>query len=147
MTLGRWLPVIGWAAFIFLFSTSTFGAEQTGAFVLPLLERLFPWLSDAQRVIVHGVIRKTAHLVEYGILSVLWFRALRRGAWGFGASQALSLGAVAIYAVSDEWHQSFVLNRTGAAADVGFDIAGACIAQLGLRCWHWITGRPPPIGV
>ena len=146
MPLGRWLPVVGWAAFIFLFSTSTFGGEHTGSYLLPVIGWCFPGLSEAERQLAHGVIRKTAHMIEYAILSVLWFRALRRGAWSFAAAQLLAVAAAGVYACSDEWHQTFVMNRTGALSDVAIDVAGASFAQAALRGWSWITGRPPPIG-
>src|SRR5262245_10800936 len=57
-------------------STDAFGAEHTGAFLLPSLRWLLPWASPSQLAIVHASIRKLAHLTEYAVLATLWFRAL-----------------------------------------------------------------------
>jgi VanZ family protein len=72
--------------------------------------------------------RKTAHLVEYGILALLAGRALagmgggpRRVLWG-------SFLFCALYAVSDEVHQSFVPGRFGKVRDVALDSLGAALA-------------------
>ncbi|MDQ6810118.1 MAG: VanZ family protein [Verrucomicrobiota bacterium] len=42
----------------------------------------------------------------------------------------------AFFAVSDEFHQSFVPSRGAAAADVGFDSAGALLGVIAFACWH-----------
>ena len=70
------------------------------------------------------VLRKCAHMVEYGLLWLLWWRAL-----GYGHP----LPAVAItlaYAASDELHQSFVPGRAGLVSDVLIDAAGVGLAGL-----------------
>ena len=66
------------------------------------------------------VLRKLAHMAEYGLLWWLWLRALRRP----GVSAAITLA----YAASDELHQSFVEGRHGAPTDVLIDAAGVAIA-------------------
>lgn len=70
------------------------------------------------------VLRKLAHMVEFGLLWWLWWRAL-----GFGhpaPSVAIALG----YAISDEVHQSFVAGRVGSPVDVAIDAAGIGLAGL-----------------
>ncbi len=70
------------------------------------------------------VLRKLAHMGEFGLLWFLWWRAL-----GYGspvASVAIALG----YAVSDEVHQSFVEGRNGTPVDVAIDALGVGIAGL-----------------
>jgi VanZ family protein len=71
------------------------------------------------------VMKKTAHFVEYAILSVLVYRALIRS--GIGSKKAIIISAVfsVIYAVSDEWHQSFVPGREPRLRDVVIDSFGA----------------------
>jgi len=69
-------------------------------------------------------LRKLAHLVEFGVLWLLWWRAL-----GYGDPKA-SIAIALLYAVSDEWHQSFVDGRKGSPVDVAVDAAGVGLAGL-----------------
>src|SRR4051794_41479361 len=76
------------------------------------------------------IMRKTAHLTEYGILSALTFRAFRgaRKSW----NPRWAIGAIvfaALIASIDEIHQSFVPSRTGTWHDVLLDAAGAALGQ------------------
>ena len=66
------------------------------------------------------LLRKLAHMAEYGLLFLLWLRALQRPGW----AAAITLA----YAVSDEVHQSFVEGRVGSPVDVLIDAAGVAIA-------------------
>lgn len=74
------------------------------------------------------LIKKAGHMLEYAILAWLWYRALGRlhgwAAWGI----------TALYAASDEFHQSFTPGRHAQIADVIIDAAGAA---LGL----WVAWR------
>ena len=68
------------------------------------------------------ILRKAAHMAEYGLLWVLWQRALRtRSPW---PAIAITLA----YAASDEFHQSFVEGRHGTPVDVLIDAVGVAIA-------------------
>lgn len=71
--------------------------------------------------------RKLVHAGEYALLTFLWWRVLRDRL----AHRRAILGALAIavlYAISDEFHQSFVSGRNGSPLDVGIDTIGAAIA-------------------
>jgi len=70
------------------------------------------------------ILRKLAHMTEYGLLWLLWLRAL-----GWRAPWAAALTAVG-YAATDEWHQSFVAGRVGSPLDVAIDGAGVLVAAL-----------------
>ncbi len=129
-----WLPVILWVGFIFWMSTDTFASAKTSSIIVPLLHWLAPSLSDAEIDVIHGIIRKMAHITEYFILGLLLFRALRGDStsakayrWAF-----YSLCAVAFIAATDEFHQSFVASRTASIVDVGFDSLGGLMAQCAL---------------
>jgi VanZ family protein len=78
------------------------------------------------------VARKLVHLIEYALLCVLWWRAFRAGGSPGRAALAAFLVS-ALYAVSDEYHQSFVEGRSGSPVDVAIDSAGAALAALRLR--------------
>jgi len=122
--LSTWLPVAAWAILIFLFSTSHFGAEQTGAWIEPMLRWLMPWAGLHTIQSMHFGIRKLAHFTEYGILFLLLIRGPMRG------HAVLALTACALYALLDESHQSFVPNRTSSYYDVALDCSGALFSNF-----------------
>ena len=87
-------------------------------------------------------VRKCAHLTEYAVLAILFWRALSRPErdefrnWRWRqAAKALML--VVLYAASDEFHQLFVPSREASIRDVFIDSTGAA---LGLAI-VWSGGR------
>ena len=85
------------------------------------------------------VLRKLAHMVEYGLLWLLWWRALGYGHPGPSIAIAIA------YAMSDEFHQSFVEGRHGSPWDVAIDSLGVGLAGLAIvmlsRRGHQLPGR------
>lgn len=75
------------------------------------------------------VLRKLAHMTEFGVLALLWWRALASRSPLPGAGIALA------YAISDEFHQSFVAGRHGAPTDVLIDAAGIAVAIFLFSRW------------
>ena len=73
------------------------------------------------------VLRKLAHMAEYGLLWFLWWRAL-----GFG-HPAIAIAIVLLWAASDEYHQSFVEGRHGTPWDVAIDAVGVGLVLLVAR--------------
>ena len=69
--------------------------------------------------------RKIIHASEYGLLTFLWWRALRNPALAFVIAIA--------YAATDEFHQHFVSGRHGTPVDILIDATGAAIAVLLIR--------------
>jgi VanZ family protein len=71
--------------------------------------------------------RKIAHFSLYALLCFLWWRPLAPHA---GATKAAIFALVicVVYAISDEYHQSFVPGRSSEAIDVAIDSAGALLA-------------------
>ena len=73
------------------------------------------------------VARKLAHVTEYAVLTALW-------AWALAPllrwpALALAAGGISLaYAISDEYHQTFVTGRTGQAVDVLIDCVGIALA-------------------
>ncbi len=95
----KWLPVFIWMGIIFSFSSIP-STKVSGVSFLDFL------------------IKKGAHLTEYGILYILLLRATSKN-W---LASAIILVA---FASSDEFHQSFTLGREPTIKDVGFDSIGA----------------------
>lgn len=100
--LFSWLPVFLWAAIIYILSS----IEQV------TVSQFFVW---------DFAFKKIAHIGEYAVLFALIFRAN-------GKKWAFSFVLTMLYALSDEYHQSFVPGRTAALYDLGFDLSGANIA-------------------
>jgi VanZ family protein len=127
-----WLPPILWMAVIFLFSTDLFSARQTGSGLSELFSLLDLSLDPETIRIIDLALRKVAHLSAYAILAWLVYRALRRGgqpAWSL--KRALAAFVVsALYAITDEVHQSFTIERSGAAMDVFIDWCGSLAGLL-----------------
>jgi VanZ family protein len=72
------------------------------------------------------VLRKLAHMLEYGLLWFLWLRAL-----GYRAPAPAVAAAVAVaYAATDEIHQLLVEGRHGSPVDWVIDCAGIALAWL-----------------
>jgi VanZ family protein len=135
--LRAWLPVVGWAALISVFSSGWFSGEHTSGFLLPLLHALLPEASPERLGAIHTAIRKGAHVSEYLVLGVLLVRALRHeGLRGTALATTAVLIGVA-YAALDETHQAFVPSRTASPGDVAVDAIGL-IAGVGLA-FAWVA--------
>jgi len=76
------------------------------------------------------ILRKLAHASAYAALTLLWLRAL-----GPLTGKALpwAVTIAFLFAVSDEYHQTFVAGRHGSPVDVAIDSIGIVIAVLLVR--------------
>jgi VanZ family protein len=131
-------------AIIFAGSTDLMSAEHTSRIIVPLLRWLFPAMSPITLVRVEFFLRKAAHVSEYAVLAVLLYRAFVHTV--LPSRRALSAGLVllscAVYAASDEFHQSFVPSRTATLHDVMIDLCGATLAVI-LYCSIAMRDRKP----
>jgi VanZ family protein len=109
-TFAVWAPVVVWAMLIFAFSS-----------VPSLSTDLGTW---------DTILRKLAHVAEFGVLGALLLRATRR--------PAVAVALAGLYAISDEVHQLFVEGRHGSTMDVGIDTLGAL---AGVLVWQQLTQR------
>jgi VanZ family protein len=108
----RWVPVVLWMAMIFFLSAQ-------------------PQLPSAPSPFWDDLLKKGSHALEYAVLGTLvWFAVGRR--WPL-----LAWVLAVAYAISDEYHQSFVPGRHPDPVDVGFDALGAALAVFLL----WWRGR------
>jgi VanZ family protein len=73
--------------------------------------------------------RKIVHAGVFGLLFLLWYRAIGN-LW---AAVAIAFA----YAVSDEFHQSFIEGRHGAVTDVIIDTTGIAAAAVLVRRRGW----------
>jgi VanZ family protein len=133
-------------AVIFMASTDAFSAAHTSRFIEPFLLRLFPHLSAQALDFVHLCIRKTAHLVEYGTLGVLLWRAIpeyRTNPEVVDWRRAgVALLVATCYGATDEYHQSFVPSRGSSVHDVVIDACGAAVALTVVALANRLPRRP-----
>ena len=117
-------------AVIFFASTDLMSAEHTSRFLTPFLRWLNPDISPAAIAQAHLLVRKAAHVIEYAILAGLLFRALRGLVAGFWWRGVTAFVPAMIFAVADEYHQSFIPSRTGSPTDMLIDCGGAAVGIL-----------------
>jgi VanZ family protein len=130
--LSRYLPLVAWLVFISYASSDSFSAGNTSRIIGPLVLWLFPDTSQESLAVIHVITRKAAHFTEYAILGFLAARAFRtsprpaiRQRWFL-----ISLSLIVVYALLDEYHQSFEPTRTASVYDSLIDMAGGLTALL-----------------
>jgi VanZ family protein len=100
-------------------------------------------LEPAQVNLVNGYCRKTGHVLAYGLMYFLWFRAFRGhavyGPWRACLwSLAVCLGCASL----DEGHQWFFPSRSASLHDVILDLSGASLAAM-ITFGVWTPGANP----
>ncbi len=144
--LRAWWPAFVWIGLISFESTGFFSTQNTGRVLYTLWTRWFGPIDLSTFLVFHHYLRKTGHVVGYGVLSLLLLRGWRAT---FGPTRALLwrttqlswLGA-AFVASMDEWHQSLIPLRTGRWQDVVLDSAAGLGFLLGAYFW---LRRPPEV--
>jgi VanZ family protein len=118
--------------FISFASTGEFSAIKTSPILRPVILWLFPNTTEAGLATIHFMTRKAAHFSEYALLAFFARRAFVASAHEFMRRYWFQLGflLVVIYALLDEFHQSFVPSRTASIYDSAIDIAGGLTVLL-----------------
>ena len=131
--LKYWLPLLIWLGVIYVGSTSVMSAEHTSRYIVPFLLWLKPGMSPGAIWTILVVARKCAHVTEYAVLALLLWRAFHN-VQVLRTKTLVVFGAVllgcALFAASDEFHQTFVRSRTPSVRDVLLDVAGALLGLL-----------------
>ncbi|MFY9853536.1 MAG: VanZ family protein [Terracidiphilus sp.] len=135
--LRTWLPVLAFSMVFAIESTSYFGSDRTSEPLQRVFEAIFGYDVCVYWDLIHGIIRKTGHFLGYGMFSLVCFRAcwieLRGVALRFSrqlGAHGLAILATFLVASADEFHQTFLPNRSGQFSDVMLDCCGA--VALGL---------------
>lgn len=139
--LKYWLPVLVWMLVIFLASTSLGSGANTSRILGPMLNFLFPDITPETIAGIRMTVRKLGHFVEYAVLAGLLWRAFFRPCidrpWHWPAAGCSVVTSI-VYAVSDEFHQTFVPGRVGSPVDVIIDSIGAtCGLAFLWLWWNW----------
>jgi VanZ family protein len=132
-----------WAVQIFWLSTEGFGSEHTKSVLLRVLIFLHLNASGAELRVLNTVMRKLAHVAEYGILAALLYFAILncdRFSWRVRTACFCIAGAT-VYAFTDEFHQLFVRGRGASLVDCCIDAAGAVLGALAVYLLSRLFGR------
>jgi len=123
-----------WMIIIFLFShqpasqsSKLSGSISKWVFDLILSTPISNFVND---VMLHTLVRKGAHLTVYFILGILVYRAMCSNQVSKKRVLATALLLCVVYAISDEFHQTFIIGRSGQITDVFIDSIGASIGLL-----------------
>jgi VanZ family protein len=137
--LKAWIAAVLWLIVIAVESTAWLSSEHTSRILYPIFHFLFgmdrenfePW---------NHLLRKIGHVVGYGFLSFLLFRAWRetlpaltrlgKNAKWMWRWSVVAVAATAVVASLDEWHQTFLPSRTGRWQDVVLDTCAGIATQF-----------------
>ena len=130
--ISAWFPVALGITVILFESTEFMGADHTTGPFRWLFQSIFGPISDASWDNIHHYIRKSGHFVFYGLLGLAWLRSwwMTLPRLRYFEVAVLGLLGTALVASCDEWHQTFLPNRTGSASDVWLDCCGAITLEL-----------------
>lgn len=124
--------VLGLLWLIFIWGNSLQTAVESSQRSRGILSLIFPLLSGLgiPEELMHTLVRKLAHMAEFGILGILWALAIlpKTGSLlkRMGLCLALCLGAAAV----DETIQLFVPGRSGELLDVCIDLTGSLLGVV-----------------
>jgi VanZ family protein len=142
-----WLPAGIWMVLIFSASGDARSYQHSSRIIVPIMRWLFPGISAQALDLAVLLVRKCAHLTEYAVLALLFWRAIRRPIkrdprpWSWTLAGRVLL-CVAFYAASDEFHQLFVPTRDASLRDVAIDTCGAALGIFMLWGMHrWRSRR------
>jgi VanZ family protein len=130
--ISAWLPVAIGICVILMESTELFGADHTSGPLRWLFESIFGPVASARWPMIHALIRKSGHFFGYGFIGLAWLRAwwMTLPHSRFIHDALLALMGTALVASFDEFHQTFLPNRTGSPWDVLLDCCGAITLQV-----------------
>ena len=110
--LWYWLPFLSYCLLVFIVSSRSLSDMDLGRFFM---------------------LDKVLHALEFSIFAVLCYRAFAYGVKNYvmsGYALSLSLLVSFLYAISDEYHQSFVPHRQTDLSDLVADVMGIVVACL-----------------
>src|SRR5678816_4578161 len=141
--LKYWLPLLIWLGVIFINSSSAMSAEHTSRHIVPVLLWLKPGMSPQAIWMILVFARKSAHVIEYTVLALLLWQALRSFSI-FRTKILVAFGAAllgsAIFAARDDFHQTLIQWLTASVPAVFLSVAGAPLGVLIVS----IFPPPPP---
>lgn len=146
-----WVLLFSWMGVIFLFSSQdgTSSAHLSSGLVHRFVLFFLPKHLSGNETLVgtlEFIVRKGAHMTEYAVLAILALAQIRAYfLWKKDLPEesssaqnglrplfqlGISVGFVFLYACTDEFHQTFISDRSGQFRDVLIDTAGGLLGGL-----------------
>jgi len=144
-----WLPVLAMLLLIKLESTDALSGTHTAHHLSRLLQMFGMHLNPQRLELVNKVMRKSGHMVGYGLLGFCWFVLLRgayrlqheyhrfrkdgvkvRRTWWRPEWAALAVFLTFLVATAHELHQMSIASRTGSWWDVALDTTSALVVVM-----------------
>ena len=125
--------LIVWLSLIFYFSNQNGSvSENSSNFVINLLNIVFKNFNLDIKSIesISFIIRKLAHMFLYFVLYLLFYYTMYQ--FNIKKRKNLSLVFCLFYAISDEFHQLFIPNRSFQIFDIFIDMLGTFFSYLTL---------------
>jgi VanZ family protein len=138
-----WIPVGLMLCLMYVFSTDLFSGQNTQRLIDWVVSLL--WGDDGKPSIrtTNFLVRKFAHFFEYAVLAALLFRAFRaesRIRWRLSWA-GYSFSIVVIWALLDEFHQSFTKFRGSSIYDSLIDSAGGLCSLSLIALYAYLRRR------
>ncbi|MFV0395606.1 MAG: VanZ family protein [Coprobacillaceae bacterium] len=122
-----------WMLYIFYMSHQIGAVSSNSSSTVANTFLNFIPLPDSFTYTLETIIRKTAHILEYAILTWLVFQTIKPySKYVYQLSFIIAIG----YACTDELHQYFIPGRTALITDVFIDSIGIIIILLILHLYY-----------
>ena len=118
------LILILWMGIIFCFSNQPNSGQVTHDIIE---ETITTVKTDTLIDIINFIIRKSAHMTEYFILTILFVSLYKEYTNNKNKIIIISIISCFLYACTDEIHQLFIIGRTGQFIDVLIDTIGGLL--------------------
>ena len=118
--------LIIWMSFIFVMSS--FDAEDSGNQSGMIVSLLTRFINIGNLNFLSVFIRKLAHFTEYFVLGLLSLNCIKD--YSLKREILYSIIFTIVYAITDEFHQTFVPGRAGLFTDVLIDSFGAIVGII-----------------
>ncbi|MGN1029825.1 MAG: VanZ family protein [Bacilli bacterium] len=123
----KWLMLLVWMLVIFLFSNQPHSGETTKS----IIEQIMPNIKTNSLLdMINFIVRKSAHITEYFILALLTISLLKEYTKKQSVILVSSLIFCFIYALTDEFHQSFIPGRSSLFRDILIDTSGSVLSLV-----------------
>ena len=123
--------IVLWMALVFCLSGEVASeSSNTSGRVIALISKVFG-TEFSNMDLVQFVVRKLAHFSLYALGGMLIYFYVRDYDFSFKKKFGISFIIGALYACSDEFHQTFVMGRSGELRDVCIDSLGVL---FGITC-------------
>ncbi|MCS7461037.1 VanZ family protein [Paenibacillus doosanensis] len=97
----------------------------TGEHTKLIIQRYIGNMTEDHLYWANSFVRKGAHVVAFGLLALVFYKAIRKRTIGY------ALCCTLLAAMLDEWHQSFVPDRSASFRDVMLDTLAGLLFLLG----------------